>query len=525
MDIESRIFDHLKKFSAGPVLFVGSGVSQRYLGTPTWRNLIEELAKLSGKPIQYYQSHVGEDLEKLAGAMAPNMRDKIWDDGESSFREAHEDTLTGPASALKLYATKIIEDSQTITTDPAYLEEIELLQSCDKTVDLVVTTNYDNFMESVFPDYRVFSSQDALLVSETAGVAEIYKIHGSLSEPNSLVLTETDYRDFNNRNEYLAAKLLTLFAEHPIIFIGYNMGDPNIQEIMHSLQRCLTDKHLDRLRDKLLFVSWDPATTDPSMAPSMQVLGGSPVPIQLITTADFKPVFSAISRLPGKLPKKILRQIKEKIYHIILDPESGAKMLHVQNVDNISSEDEVVIGIGAIAAVQQRGYRGVTRIELCHDCLLEESDLDYSSVVALTFLQLFQSSGNFPLFKSLKSAGYLDSEGHIKKPDSLPKKTIERAAALDKIRIASSLKKKATAAIADYENFDAMLECMDSWDLLSIIPAVSFSDDDLPALRDFLLDHWDDSLDEEGRLDSLMTKAVCVYDVLRYGPANDWRSS
>ena len=203
-----------------------------------------------------------------------------------------------------------------------------------------------------------------------------------------MVLTEGDYKDFNDRNEYLAVKLLTLFAEHPIIFIGYSMGDSNVQEIMHSLQRCLTDKHLDRLRDKLLFVSWDPATETPSMSPSMQVLGGSPVPVQLITTADFRPVFSAISKLPGKLPKRILRQIKEKIYHIILDPDSGARMLHVQNVDNISSEDEIVIGIGAIAAVQQRGYRGVTRIELCHDCLEEESNLDdfFLWLLSLSFI-------------------------------------------------------------------------------------------------------------------------------------------
>ena len=97
MDIESEIFNHLKKFSAGPVLFVGSGISQRYLGTPTWRNLIESLSLVSGKPIQYYQSHVGDDPIKLAEAMTSNMRDKIWSDDEFEFLEAHKDELTGPS--------------------------------------------------------------------------------------------------------------------------------------------------------------------------------------------------------------------------------------------------------------------------------------------------------------------------------------------------------------------------------------------------------------------------------------------
>ena len=70
-----------------------------------------------------------------------------------------------------------------------------------------------------------------------------------------------------------------------------------------------------------------------------------------------------------------------------------------------------------------------------------------------------------------------------------------------------------------------MRAAMDPWDLLSVIPAVDFSEGDLPELRDFLLKHWDSSIDQEGRLNSAMTKAVCVYDVLRYGPANDWRTS
>lgn len=500
-------------------------MSQRYIDTPTWKGLLQAITKVTGRPLQYYMSHVGESEVKIAELMAKDLNEKIWTDEEIEFRREHQDKLIGPLSALKVYASRMLEEAQVMTKSPDLLEEIEILKTCNKTIDLVVTTNYDNLLEMVFPDYKVFSSQDELLVSETAGVAEIYKIHGSLSDSNSLVLTETDYDDFNNRNEYLAAKLLTLFAEHPIIFIGYGMGDSNIREIMQSLQRCLTDKHLDKLQDKLIFVSWDPAVTTPTMAPSMQVMDGSPVPVQLVVTSDFRPIFNAISKLPGKLPKKILRQIKEKIYHIIISPESGAKMLHVQNVDDISGDDEIVIGIGAIAAVQQRGYRGVTRIELCRDSLQEASDLDYSSVVALTFIQLFQAPGNFPIFKSLRKAEYLDSEGKIKKPESLPQKTIGKATDLSKLKIASSLRRKAASSISLYGSFAEMKLEMEPQEVLSIIPAINFADNELDSLRDFLLDQWANSLDEEEKLHSSMAKAICVYDVLKYGPAEEWRGT
>ncbi|MDT1838087.1 SIR2 family protein, partial [Acinetobacter baumannii] len=81
--------------------------------------------------------------------------------------------------------------------------------------------------------------QKELLFSNPQQIAEIYKIHGCASKPESLVLTNEDYIDFNARNPYLAAKLITLFVEHPIIFIGYRLSDPNIQGILRAIASCI----------------------------------------------------------------------------------------------------------------------------------------------------------------------------------------------------------------------------------------------------------------------------------------------
>lgn len=107
-----------------------------------------------------------------------------------------------------------------------YKDEIALLSQL--SVDGIITTNWDLLLETLFPDYKVFVGQGEMLFSNPQSIAEIYKIHGSASRPASLVLTKEDYTDLENKNPYLAAKLITLFVEHPIVFIGYSLTDRNV---------------------------------------------------------------------------------------------------------------------------------------------------------------------------------------------------------------------------------------------------------------------------------------------------------
>ena len=57
---------------------------------------------------------------------------------------------------------------------------------------------------------------------------------------------------------YLAAKLITIFIEHPIVFIGYSINDSNIKEILSSIVKCLNQEKIKKLQNNLFFVEWNP---------------------------------------------------------------------------------------------------------------------------------------------------------------------------------------------------------------------------------------------------------------------------
>ena len=49
MNFKKKLEEHFKQFEASPVLFVGSGVSRRYLGVPCWQDLLKHFAEAIGE--------------------------------------------------------------------------------------------------------------------------------------------------------------------------------------------------------------------------------------------------------------------------------------------------------------------------------------------------------------------------------------------------------------------------------------------------------------------------------------------
>lgn len=94
--------------------------------------------------------------------------------------------------------------------------------------NMIVTTNWDNVLENIFDGLpNVIVRKDKSPQVSTTG-RNIFKIHGDVGRPSSIVVTQSQYFSFQREDTYLNRKIYTLFSEASPIFVGYSLTDPNI---------------------------------------------------------------------------------------------------------------------------------------------------------------------------------------------------------------------------------------------------------------------------------------------------------
>jgi hypothetical protein len=347
MPLKEEFLAHLEQFHTAPFLFVGSGLSRRYLGLEDWEGLLRRFAALTDRPYEYFRSSANGLSPAIAAEIARELHGIWWQSPTfEDSRLKYSSDAKNRESALKIEISRYLESVSIARTINAELtSELELLATA--TIDGIITTNWDLLLEDIFPEFEVYIGQDELLFSPSYGVGEVYKIHGCCSKPNTLVATDSDYERFDTRNPYLAAKLLTVFAEHPVIFLGYSLNDENVSGILQSIALCLTSENINQLRNRLILVRWDPTEESHRWEDSTIVTHGFSIPVKTIVTNSFIPIFASLSNLERKFPARILRRLKEHVYELVLDNDP-ADRLHVMDIDDDSdiSKIKVVYGVG-----------------------------------------------------------------------------------------------------------------------------------------------------------------------------------
>lgn len=527
MAIEDEFLTHLMKFETAPFLFVGSGMSRRYLNTDDWMGLLRRFAEKTDYPFERYRADASRDTGRMASAIAERFN-PIWWESElySSSRSAFPDPESWQ-SPLKIETGQyLMEATKNVPSSGPLADELELLK--DAVVEGIITTNYDTLLESLFPTFTVYAGQDELLFNNSYGIGEIFKIHGSANLPESLVLTEKDFDRFNERNKYLAAKLLTIFVEHPIVFLGYSLSDPNIQEILLNIAAVLTTENFNKLQDRLIFVQWEPNSTASKLSHTFHSVEGNMIPIISVTVDRFDGVFRAMTRLKARIPASVLRRVKEQVYDLVSTSESkGTLLVRDLDEDVDPSQVEIVIGVGVRQKLALQGLVGWDRKDVMLETLEQNlaGNRDAMETVARDVLpQHLHGTTNCSVFYYLDGAQRLDSWGHMADPNGLHERVarrIEKAAGV--LRFPRALSKKYAQFAEEYESFEKMTRELDAQTCLQTLQIIDLEKVDNEHLRRYLLRKYEEI--EDGKPTTLWAKALCIYDAIAFGPLREMESA
>lgn len=237
-----KIDSFIKQYSNHPVLFIGAGFSLRYLENSfTWEDLLKHVSlELTGNKevyLDFKSESIGSDgscsYEEIAGKLENLFNETLSQDRNGKFKEINDIFYYNMEKGIKLSRFKIyiaqLLNGKKLKENTE--NEIAALKRVRKNIGSVITTNYDNLIESLF-DFNPLIGNDILLSNPYGAV---YKIHGCVTNPEKIIITDNDYALFEEKYELIRAQLLSLFIHNPIIFIGYSIGDENIKKLLKTV--------------------------------------------------------------------------------------------------------------------------------------------------------------------------------------------------------------------------------------------------------------------------------------------------
>jgi hypothetical protein len=208
------------------LLFVGAGISKAAApASPKWSDLLTSLStKLKKKADQILVSQLIRQNALLDAA-------QIISDGVGRAdinAELRANFQPNPTPHHELYNFMLALDLKT-----------------------VVTTNYDEFLEKNFEHYSGGNAAYSVSRYTSADLLEhlrspsrlIVKMHGCISEPGKIVLDRSSYFTAKQQNRGFFDVLSALFTVNTVLFLGYSLGDPDMQIILENIHSASSSGH------------------------------------------------------------------------------------------------------------------------------------------------------------------------------------------------------------------------------------------------------------------------------------------
>lgn len=197
------------------------------------------------------------------GAGLPSWTDLVWTLVENEFKLEREPDL--PLPSLAQYVVNRDPEGKhrlheylharlaSRTAKPT--EAHDVLPSLG--LDLLWTSNYDDLIERAYRRPQVPHALDVMVSGDDLsrdadrGEAVLFKLHGTLSDPASIVITRQDYARYRARNEAIYVALLNDLLRRRFLFLGFSFTDPNVLAVLDHAARLDVVDEAERLaRDR-----------------------------------------------------------------------------------------------------------------------------------------------------------------------------------------------------------------------------------------------------------------------------------
>lgn len=415
-ELFNRLSQTFSTFSTKPIMFVGSGISKRYLDLPNWELLITEFTKrLRPDDIfsyRHYENKASLILQEeslspqyllpvIAELVEIEYNLTFFEDTnfETEIKKTYENEIILGQSPFRLAIIDYLAKKRVYTIDYEN-EHLNFHRLKDKVSNLI-TTNYDTFLEEVFTNYDVLVGQQDLLNRNPSSIGVIYKIHGSVENPSSMVLTRSDYQNFDKKLKYLSAKLLTHFVEFPMILIGYGVGDSNIRSILKDIKICLNHENSENLSNQLLFID----RTDNPEKQDIVTTEIEDIRMTKVILHDYNILYNAFDSIIDTIDIKTLRRIEKKIVQLVQSTNSQVERVYATSLENKElTDDNLAIYIGNDSSVFELGYSGIRLLNICEDVLFDKKGYDPKGIIESSILNQKSYFGvsKLPIYKYLK---------------------------------------------------------------------------------------------------------------------------
>ncbi|NSV39001.1 SIR2 family protein, partial [Enterococcus faecalis] len=271
---------------------------------------------------------------------------------------------------------------------------------------VIITTNYDNLTEKLLAEKgispKIYIGQNGFF-DKTIDWSELYKIHGDVDKPKSIVINKEDYALYDSNSILISAKILSNMIESPIIFLGYSLTDRNVRKLLKDFASQLPQEDVRKSSNRIFIVEYK--ENESEIIEQMNRDQQLDIGYILIRTDNYTEIFDKISQIDEGLTPYEVRKYQKVIKKIVdtagASGNLDAVLVSSYQLENL--ENKIKEGKPIVVALGDKKYMYVfpDLISYIKDYLRKEQNI--MPTVALEFIAKENLGTRTPFARYIKN--------------------------------------------------------------------------------------------------------------------------